>query len=82
MFGLFKQRRKYRKQAEADAADLIARFGDKAYYEARDRQLLALRGVVVDGNRPADYWGRVRAIIGRKIGRSTLDTSTRYLEGE
>ena len=61
---------------------MIARFGDEAYYEARDRMLSARKGSIVDGNRSADHWDRVRAIIGRKTGHNGLDTSTRYLEGE
>jgi hypothetical protein len=56
MFGILRRHRRSQQQVEADVALLIAQFGDEAYYEARDRLLLARRGVVVDGNRSADHW--------------------------
>lgn len=80
MFGIFARHRRLKQQAKADAEALIARFGDGAYWEAREHCGLARRGVTVDGNRPAAHWDRVRMIIGRKTGRDGLDTATRYLE--
>jgi hypothetical protein len=78
MFGLFGRRRARLKQASADAEDLIARFGDGAYAEARKRAREARESAVVDGNRSKGHWDRVRAIIARETGRDGLDTATRY----
>jgi len=62
---------------QADASALIARFGDGAYFEARDR---AQRSAVIDGNRPRWHWMRVKLEIARRqgieIGRSGADRRT------
>ncbi len=80
MFGIFTRRyRKSQQQAEADADALIARYGERAYSEARQRSRLARQGTVMDGDRPAAHWDCVRVIIGRKTGRDGVDTATRYL---
>jgi hypothetical protein len=60
-----------------DAADLIARYGNAAYHEARNRARLARLG---HGDRPDEHWGRVAKEIARcqriEVG---LDTATRYV---
>jgi hypothetical protein len=62
---------------QADASTLIARFGDGAYFEARDR---AQRSSVIDGDRPRGHWTHVKLEIaqrqGIKIGRSGADQRT------
>jgi len=80
MFGLFVRRRARRNLATADADALIARYGDRAYGEARERASRARQGRIVDGNRPGDHWDRVRRMIGRKTARKSVDTASRYLE--
>jgi hypothetical protein len=51
----------YRALIEADATALIERFGELAYSEARFRQ----HDEVVDANRPAGHWERVKEAIRR-----------------
>ena len=52
----------------ADAAEgaerLIARFHDRAYFEARDR----VKGRCVDGDGSARYWMKVKLEIARRQG--------------
>jgi hypothetical protein len=66
MFRWLRRRREDRSLIEKDADDLIERFGDQAYSEAtiRDREGLA----IVDGNRPAGHWSRVRLVIAKRGG--------------
>ncbi len=60
-----------------DAADLIARYGNAAYHEARNRARLARLG---HGDRPDEHWGRVAKEIARRQGIEVgLDTATRYV---
>lgn len=80
MFAFLRQNRQARRLAAADAAALIARFGDGAYGEARHRAWEIRQGSTFDENRPEGHWDRVRRIIGRKTGRGGLDTATRYLD--
>lgn len=63
-----------------DADSLIERFGSNAYEEARTRARDARLNRVIDPHLPADHWDRVRTEIGRRMGRTGLDTATRYLE--
>lgn len=64
----------------ADAAALTARFGASAYGIARDRDRAERRGGVIDDDRPAGHWGRVKLRIARETGKEAgLDTATRYL---
>lgn len=69
----------YRALVDADAVDLIHRFGDEAYYEARDRDREDRKGGLIDANRPLRHWSavklRIADVTGRTIGR---DTATRY----
>lgn len=65
--------------ASADADDLIARFSDDAYDEARQRARNARLHQILDANRPHGHWDRVRRDIARRTGRAMLDTATRYL---
>ncbi len=74
-FGFLCERRNL---ASVDAADLIKRFSDGAYAEARRRAREARYGLTVDGNRPPGHWKRVRKAIGRKTRRAAVDTATRY----
>lgn len=66
-------------QVAAYVADMIARFGDQAYYVARDRDRDERKGVVVDAARPGRHWSAVKAEIAKVTGRKVgLDTATRY----
>ena len=75
MFGL---RTRFHEVAE-DAQVLMERFGLAAYDEARTRAREARLGRIIDGNRQAGHWDRVRAEIARRTGRAHVDTATRYL---
>jgi hypothetical protein len=66
MIGWLRRRAAYRVLMEADAKALIERFGEQAYSEARFRQHDAPD--VVEGNRPAGHWERVKEAI-RRIER-------------
>ncbi|KQO42524.1 hypothetical protein [Methylobacterium sp. Leaf85] len=63
---------------EADAASMIARFGDSAYFVARDRD--ERKGALMDMNRPARHRSavksRITVVTGKEVG---VDTATRYL---
>jgi hypothetical protein len=75
-----KTRRARAELVRADAASLMARFGDGAYGEARTRMVQAQDGTVLDGNRPAGHWSFVRRRIADATGHEIgLDTATRYL---
>jgi hypothetical protein len=63
MIGWFRRRAEYRALIEADAKALIERFGEHAYSEARFRQHDAPD--IVDANRPASHWERVKEAIRR-----------------
>ena len=62
-----RRRAAYRVIVEADAKALIERFGDQAYSEARFRQHEAPG--VVDANRPAGHWERVKEAVRRMESR-------------
>lgn len=79
MFGWWRNRKQTIAQTESDADQLIARFGDSAYDEARRRAHEARQGLIVDSNRSEAHWDRVRRIIGQRTGRDGRDTATRYL---
>lgn len=79
MLSWLKQRKMWAKLAEEDAATLMAGFGDCAYDEARKRASEADCDTILDGNRPAGHWNRVKRTIAKKTGRDGLDTATRYL---
>jgi hypothetical protein len=59
----------------------MERFGVRAHQEARLRVLDARRNVVIDANRPACHWERVRRSIERCLPADRVDTATRYLDG-
>jgi hypothetical protein len=66
---------------QQDAAALITAYAQSAYDEARTRAREARLGRVIDGNRPAGHWDRVRMEIARQTGRQVgMDTATRYLQ--
>lgn len=81
MFKWWKLRAERRRHEASDASALIAAFGAQAYYVARERAREEQQhGKVLDANRAAGHWDRVRREIGRRTGRDQLDTATRYLE--
>lgn len=61
-------RQERRALVDSDARDLIARFGDQAYYEARMRDFDELRNATVDANRPPGHWSRVKYEVARRTG--------------
>jgi hypothetical protein len=82
-FAWLKQRREERALVESDAATMIETFGESAYLEARRWVIAELAHKVIDGDRPAGHWARVRAEVGKRIKHVfKSDTATRYLEGE
>jgi hypothetical protein len=74
LFAWLLSRKEATRLVQADASALIARFGDNAYYEARDR---AQRCTVIDGDRSRGHWTRVKLDIAKRqrieIGRSGAD---------
>lgn len=62
------RRRDKRAQVDCDARDLLERFGEGAYFEARARDIDELRGVAIDANRPPRHWAAVTFEIGRLTG--------------
>jgi hypothetical protein len=68
---------------ESDAAIMIETFGDAAYLEARRWVIAELAYKVIDADRPAGHWARVRAEVNRRSRhQARTDTATRYVEGE
>ena len=67
MIGWFRRRTEYRALIETDAKALIERFGEQAYSEARFRQHDGPD--VVNANRPAGHWERVKEAIRRVEGQ-------------
>jgi hypothetical protein len=67
MFAWFLRRSEYRVLIEADAKALMARFGDQAYSEARERQRVPPVGD--DVRRPTHLWERVKEAIRRTEAR-------------
>ena len=67
------------REVSEDAQVLMETFGTAAYDEARTRAREARMGDVIDANRQAGHWDRVRAEIARRTGRAHVDTATRYL---
>jgi hypothetical protein len=81
-FAWLKRRREERALIESDAAAMIETFGDAAYLEARRWVIAELAHKVIDANRPAGHWARVRAEIRKHVKHQPKsDTATRYLEG-
>ena len=74
LFAWLRSRKEASHLVQADASALIARFGDGAYFEARDR---AQRSAVIDGDRPRGHWTRVKIEIAKRqgieIGQSGAD---------
>lgn len=82
IFAWLEKRRQARALIESDAAAMIEEFGESAYTEARRWVIAELNHKVIDVDRPAGHWGRVRAEVRRRIGhRERSDTATRYIEG-
>lgn len=81
MLAFWKRRRERTALVKADAAAMIAQYGDRAYAQARLLTHQLFDGSTIDGNRPAGHWDCVQAEIGRLTGRrDRADTATRYLE--
>jgi hypothetical protein len=78
-FGWLSKRREQKALVAKDAAELIAAYGDTAYHVARERVSDAKRNRVIDGNRDAGHWDRVRQHIAKLVDRNATDTATRYL---
>ncbi len=82
IFAWLEKWRKERALIAGDAAALIERFGASAYAEARAWVIAELNYKVVDSDRPAGHWARVRAEVFRRTKhQAKSDTATRYLEG-
>jgi hypothetical protein len=81
-FAWLRRRREEQALIESDAAAMIETFGDTAYLEARRWVIAELAHKVIDGDRPAGHWARVRAELRRRTKHQPrTDTATRYLEG-
>ncbi len=77
MFGFISRWFKAPQIVVDDAADLIARYGNAAYHEARNRARLARLG---HGDRLDEHWTSVAKEIARRQGIEVgLDTATRYV---
>lgn len=76
MIAWLRKRREYRSLIERDAAELVERFGEGAYFEARQRAYH--QPEVVDADRPPRHWERVQVAIakitGKTIGLSGWDS--------
>lgn len=64
MFARNRDRQGAHGEVAADAERLIARFAERAYFEARDR----VAGRCVDGTRSRRYWTRVKLEIAKRQG--------------
>lgn len=87
MLGWLRRRRRIKAAAAAliaaDAADLIARFGEAAYDIARARHRAGNQDRILDGNRAPGHWAKVKLHIARATHKEIgLDTSTRYLQDD
>jgi len=69
MLAFFKRRRAQAALVKADAAAMIARYGERAYAEARLRSHERFDGGIIDGNRADGHWDRVQLEIARVTGR-------------
>ena len=76
MLGWWRRRRAL---AEADARNLIARFGERANQEARLRVIDAQNNSVIDANRPACHWKRVQRLIARCLPAEPSESGPRFL---
>lgn len=80
-FARLEKRKQARALVDSDVAVMIEDFGADAYAEARRWVIAELNHKVIDADRPAGHWARVRAEILRRNGHSgRSDTATRYLE--
>ena len=82
MFGWWRRRKEMRAAIMAEADAMIAEHGDSAYWVARDRALEERLHKIIDADRTADHWNRVRFEIRRRIRRRGTDVATKYLEGD
>jgi hypothetical protein len=75
MFSWWRRRNERQKQVIRDADNLMALFGERAYFEALARAHRE-EGQGLDSR----YWLAVRREVARRIGKEIgLDTATRYL---
>ena len=63
MFRWYRKRLARHELAIADAKKLMLRYGVRAHQEARSRVTQMRSSAVVDANRPACHWERVRRLI-------------------
>jgi hypothetical protein len=81
MFGWWRRRKEMRAAIIAEADAMIAEHGDSAYWVARDRALEERLHKIIDAERTADHWNRVRFEIRRRMPVRGADVATKYLDG-
>ncbi len=69
-----------RAAAREDAKALIRDYGEGALPLARERAREARVGQIIDADRDARHWDRVRALVTRQLNISRVDTATRMLD--
>lgn len=72
-------RRQADQEADRDAADLIRRHGDLAYYLARQMAREQRKNAVYDDIFPHSHWDRVRRRIAAMTGREITADGVRYV---
>jgi hypothetical protein len=77
IFGWRRQRLAAKAAIEADALALMRKSGDDAYFVAWYRALATRRRQMAAVSRDPGHWERVHSEIGRRTGRSAIDTATR-----
>jgi hypothetical protein len=77
LFALF--RRQTGDIVAQDTDVLMEAHGSGAYEEARTRARKARLGSVIDSNRPAGHWDKVRREIAKRTGKEIgADSASRY----
>ena len=75
-----RRRREARTMVERDARALLEALGPAAYYEARARAHDEREGKLVDVDKPAGHWSRVRRRLAVLTGKDRdTDSATRRL---
>ena len=80
MFAWLRKRRERKARVDADAAAMIADYGESAYWVARDRALEERLYKVIDAEKTSEHWDQVRFEIRRRQRLGGDDTATRFLE--
>lgn len=81
IFNWLRRRREAQARIDADAAAMIAKHGDSAYWVARDRALEQRLHKIVDAERTSEQWDRVRFEIRKRTGQQRAETANRFIEG-